>query len=234
MEELSPSSKSGIKSWAADDRPREKMLEKGQIALSDAELLAILIQNGTREKSAVDLAREILTLANHNLNRLARMGLSDYKKVKGIGSAKAITLMAAMELGRRRQAEEVPDDISITSSKIAAGMLIPVLQDYPHEVFCVMYLNRANKLIQKEILSQGGVSGTVVDVRMIMKRALELLASAVFVAHNHPSGNIRPSNADLQLTEKIKNAASLFDIVLLDHIIVGQQQYFSFADEGIL
>jgi DNA repair protein RadC len=162
------------------------------------------------------------------------MGLSDYKKVKGIGSAKAITLMAAMELGRRRQAEEVPDNISITSSKIAAGMLIPVLQDYPHEVFCVMYLNRANKLIQKEILSQGGVSGTVVDVRMIMKRALELLASAVFVAHNHPSGNIRPSNADLQLTEKIKNAASLFDIVLLDHIIVGQQQYFSFADEGIL
>lgn len=234
MEENSTPQKSGIKGWAADDRPREKMLEKGQAALSDAELMAILIQNGTREKSAVDLAREVLALAGNNLNRLAKMSMADYKKVKGIGEAKAITLMAAMELGRRRQSEIIPDQISITSSRVAADLLIPILQDYPHEVFCVMYLNRANKLIHKEIISQGGLTGTVADVRIIMKRALELLASCIFVSHNHPSGNLKPSQSDIALTEKIKNAATLLDIVLLDHIIVGHQQYFSFADEGIL
>lgn len=234
MEENNTPQKSGIKGWAADDRPREKMLEKGQAALSDAELMAILIQNGTREKSAVDLAREVLALAGNNLNRLAKMSMAEYKKVKGIGEAKAITLMAAMELGRRRQSEIMPDQISITSSRVAADLLIPILQDYPHEVFCVMYLNRANKLIHKEIISHGGLTGTVADVRIIMKRALELLASCIFVSHNHPSGNLKPSQSDIALTEKIKNAATLLDIVLLDHIIVGHQQYFSFADEGIL
>jgi len=226
--------RNAIKDWAIDDRPREKMKQKGQGALSNAELIAILIQNGTREKSAVDLARTVLEMGGNSLARLAQFGEKDFRKVRGIGEAKAIILMAALELGRRRQAEFTPKKTSITSSRMAANILIPILQDYQHEVFCIMYLNRNNKLIDQEIISHGGLTATIADIRIIMKRALDCLASNIFVAHNHPSGALVPSKADRDLTQKIKNAALLLDINLLDHLIIGHQDYFSFADEGIL
>jgi len=226
--------RNGIKFWALDDRPREKMMEKGQAALSNAELVAILIQNGTPEKSAVDLAREVLAITGNNLNSLGKLNHKDFQVIRGIGEAKAITLMAALELGRRRQAEFIPKRTSITSSRMAADILIPVLQDYKYEVFCVMYLNRGNKLIRQEIISHGGLTATVVDIRIIMKHALDYLAASIFISHNHPSGSLRPSKADRELTQKIKNAGQLLDITLVDHLIIGQQDYFSFADEGIL
>jgi len=229
-----PQPSSGIKNWALDDRPREKMIGKGQEALSNAELLAILIRNGTYEKSAVDLAREVLAMTGNNLNKLAKFNDKELQKIKGIGKTKAITLMAALELGRRRQAEFEPKKTPITSSRKAADILIPILQDYQHEVFCVMYLNRSNKIIHLEIISQGGLTATVADIRIIMKRALDCMAASIFVSHNHPSGSLLPSKADRDLTQKIKTAGQLIDIMLVDHLIIGQKDYFSFADEGIL
>lgn len=223
-----------IKQWAEDDKPREKMMLKGIEALSDTELLAILIGTGMREKSAVDLARELLQSCNQNLHQLARFTLKDMQKIKGIGAAKGITLLAAIELGRRKQNTDPIKRAQITSSESAAALLIPLMQDLTHEKFCVIYLNQSNKVIFQEFVSSGGVTATIVDIRMILRSAIQHLATAIILGHNHPSGNLNPSNADKDLTKKIKEAAILMDIKVLDHIIVAEQHYFSFADEGIL
>jgi len=223
-----------IKNWAAEDRPREKMSVHGARVLSDAELLAILIGSGTRELSAVELARKVLALSNNNLSELGKLSISELTKVKGIGEAKAITIVSAMELSRRRSGAEPSDKSSITSSKQAALLFQPLLSDLPHEEFWIAYLNRSNKLIEKQNISKGGVSGTVIDVKIILKRAVELLASSIILCHNHPSGNLNSSKQDVQITQKIKEASTVFDIVLLDHIIVAGNKYYSFADEGLL
>jgi DNA repair protein RadC len=223
-----------IKHWAEDDRPREKMLQKGYTALSDAELLAILIQSGTKEKSAVDLAREILQLGNHNLSYLGKLALKDFQTIKGIGEARAITIAAALELGRRRQLSESMEQKTITTSRHAADILIPLMSDLHHEKFAVMCLSMNHKLLHYEFVSSGGVAGTVVDPKMIFKIALQFLSSNIIVAHNHPSGNLNPSNADKKITEKLKSGAEFLDIKLADHIIIGDNKYFSFADNGLL
>lgn len=223
-----------IKDWELEDRPREKMAQRGVQALTNAELLAILIQKGTKNKSALDLAKELLTYSHQDLNELARMSMKTMMAIKGIGSAKAITLMAALEIGRRKQLKLAVEKQSILNSKDAADLLIPYISDLPHEVFCVIYLNTANKILHYEQISAGGLAATVVDIRMIMKSALQWLASNLIIAHNHPSGNLRPSNQDKQITQKLAEAASLLDIKLNDHIIIGGNHYFSFADEGIL
>lgn len=223
-----------IKNWATDDRPREKLLAKGAEALSDSELLAILINNGHREKSAVDLARELLLLGNNNLSELGRLDLSALRGVKGIGEAKAITIAAALELGRRRHASAALSRTAIGSSKDVAEFLRTTIKDNTREVFAILYLNRANKVCHFEIISRGGITGTVADPRLIMRGALEKNATGIILCHNHPSGNLTPSAADAALTKKIAEGARLFDITLLDHIIVSEEGYFSFADEGRL
>ncbi len=223
-----------IKNWAEDDRPREKMLQRGAAALTDAELLAILISSGTREKSALDLAREVLALAHNHLHELGRLSIIELKKTKGIGEARAITIAAAMELGRRRQVGEGLQRATISTSKDAAEIIIPLLQDLNHEAFCVMYLNQANRLIRHEIISSGGLTGTVADIRIILKSALLQNANQVIIAHNHPSGNMQPSGADKELTRKLKDAAGLMDIKLLDHLIISANGFLSFSDEGLI
>jgi DNA repair protein RadC len=226
--------KYSIKQWAPDDRPREKLLSKTPIALSDSELLAILINNGSREKSAVELAKEILLLGKNNLDELGRLSVSDLMKIKGIGEAKAITIAAALELGRRRQAAAILEKPTVSSSKDIAQYLQTLLKDFRHEVFGVLFLNRANKINHFEIVSEGGITGTVADPRIILKKALETDAVSLVLCHNHPSGNLKPSKADQLLTQKIKQAASYFDITVLDHVIVSNEGYYSFADDGIL
>ncbi len=233
MENLKKASNS-IKSWAADDRPREKLFSKGASALSDSELIAILIANGHKEKSAVDLAKEILKLGNNNLNELGRLSLTAFQTVKGIGEAKAITIAAALELGRRRHAGSSLEKTVIRSSKDIAEYLRAMLSDYPHEVFAVVFLNQSNKINHFEIISKGGLTGTVADPRIILKKALDAAATGIVLCHNHPSGNLQPSRADEALTKKIKEAAGYLDIKVLDHLIVSELGYFSFADEGIL
>ena len=223
-----------IKNWPADDRPREKMINKGAAALSDSELLAILINNGSRDKSAIDLAREILLLSRNNLHQLGKLSIKDLQKIKGIGTAKSITIAAAMELGRRRHAGALPDFPVIKSSYEIAGYIKTMLKDLNHEVFAIAFLNRANKIRHFEIMSRGGITGTVADPRLILKKAVEEEATSIILTHNHPSGNLKPSRADEELTQKIKVAASYLDIKVLDHIIVSEEGYFSFADEGIL
>lgn len=223
-----------IKEWAADDRPREKLLGKGANVLSDAELLAILIGSGTREISAVELAREILKLSKNNLSGLGKKSVAELMKLKGIGEAKAITIVAALELGRRRNYTESPEKTVITSSRDVYNYFHPLVVDIAHEEFWVLFLNRSNKVIDQYKLSQGGISGTVIDVRLILKRAIELLASSIIVCHNHPSGNNKPSENDKVITSKIKIASNQMDIQLLDHIIIADNLYFSFADEGII
>ena len=223
-----------IKNWAQDDRPREKMLQRTAGALTDAELLAILISSGTKEKSALDLARDILLLANNNLHELGRLSVQELQKTKGIGQARAITIAAALELGRRRQSGEGLQRQTIVTSKDAAQIIIPLLRDLNHEAFCVLYLNQANKLIKSEIISTGGLTGTVADTRLILKNALMHNSNQIIVAHNHPSGNKQASSADKELTRKLKEAASLMDIKLLDHIIVCGTEYTSFTDEGLM
>lgn len=223
-----------IKEWAEDDRPREKLLLKGKQALSDAELIAILLGSGSRNETAVQLAQRILRENNHNLFDLAKLSVADLQKFKGIGEAKAITIVAALELGRRKKDADVPQQTVVRTSVDAYKHISPKLADLPHEEFWIMLLNRAHKITKTELVSRGGVSGTVADVRMMMKMAVENLASAVVLAHNHPSGNTRPSDADIQLTKKVREAANLFDIQLLDHIIAGENSYFSFTDEGLL
>jgi DNA repair protein RadC len=225
---------SSIKNWAADDRPREKLFTKGAAALSDSELLAILINNGNKEKSAVELAKEILQLGNNNLNELGKLSLASFQKIKGIGEAKAITIAAALELGRRRHASSALEKTVIKTSNDIAQYFRAILKDFSYEVFAVLFLNKANKINHFEIISRGGITGTVADPRVILKKALETNATSVVLCHNHPSGNLKPSRADEDLTGKIKEAAKYFDIAVMDHIIVSEEGYFSFADEGII
>ncbi|MDQ6609806.1 MAG: DNA repair protein RadC [Bacteroidota bacterium] len=226
--------KYSIKQWAKDDRPREKLLDKGAASLSNSELLAILILNGSKEKSAVELAQDVLRLGKDNLNELGKLSIKELTKIKGIGEAKAIAIIAAMELGRRRQATASIEKQIVTSSGDVASYLQTSLRDYKHEVFAVIFLNRANKINDFKIISEGGITGTVADPRIILKRALEEDAVSLILCHNHPSGSLKPSKADEELTRKIKEAAKYFDIKVLDHLIVGDDGYYSFADEGIL
>jgi DNA repair protein RadC len=226
--------KYSIKQWAKDDRPREKLLSKGAENLSNSELLAILIHNGTKEKTAVDLGKEILKLGKDNLNELGKLSVKELMKIKGIGEAKAITITAALELGRRRQATASLEKSVVGSSNDIAAYLRAALKDYRHEVFAVIFLNRANKINHFEIVSAGGITGTVADPRVILKKALEENAVSIILCHNHPSGSLKPSRADEELTTKIKEAAKYFDIKVIDHIIVSEDGYYSFADEGIL
>jgi len=226
--------KYSIKHWAKDDRPREKLLGKGAAALSNSELIAILISKGSKEKSAVELAQEILRLGKDNLNELGKLSVKELMKVKGIGEAKAISVVAAMELGRRRQAMASREKPVISTSADVASYLQILLRDYKHEVFAVLFLNRSNKINHFQIISEGGITGTVADPRIILKKALEEDAVSLILCHNHPSGSLKPSKADENLTLKIKEAAKYFDIKVLDHLIVGDDGYYSFADEGIL
>lgn len=222
-----------IKNWAEDERPREKMLHKGPAALTDAELLAILISSGTKEKSALDLAREILQYAGNNIHELGRVSIAELQKTKGIGEARAITISAALELGRRRQMSQGLERPIIKQSADAAEILIPLLKDLNHEVFCVLYLNQSNKVLRHEMVSSGGLTGTVADIRIILKNALLYNANKLILAHNHPSGNLKPSHADVDLTQKVNDAAKFMDIKLLDHLIIGATSYLSMADEGL-
>jgi DNA repair protein RadC len=223
-----------IKNWAIDDRPREKLLAKGAASLSNSELLAILLNNGSKNKSAVELAREILKLGDDNLNELGKLSLNDFKQVKGIGQAKSIIIAAALELGRRRHASSALEKTVVRTSRDIAQYLQATLKDYNYEVFAVVFLNRANKINHFEIISKGGITGTVADPRIILKKALEEDATSIVLCHNHPSGNLHPSRADEELTKKIKEAAAYFDIKIIDHIIVSEEGFYSFADEGIL
>jgi len=223
-----------IKNWAVDDRPREKLLSKGAASLSNSELLAILLNNGSKNISAVELAKEILKLGHDNLNELGKLTLKDFRKIKGIGEAKSITIAAALELGRRRQASASLAKPVVRSSREIAEYLQALIKDYSYEVFAVIFLNRANKINHFEIMSRGGITGTVADPRVILKKALEEDATSIVLCHNHPSGNLKPSLADEDLTKKIKEAASYMDIKVVDHIIVSEEGYYSFADEGIL
>ena len=226
--------KYSIKQWAKDDRPREKLLLNGAENLSNSELLAILIHNGSKEKTAVDLAKEILKLGKDNLGELGKISIKEMMKIKGIGEAKAITIVAALELGRRRQAAAPLEKSVIKSSSDIASYLQTKLKDYRHEVFAVLFLNRANKINHFEIVSEGGITGTVADPRVILRKALEQDAVNIILCHNHPSGSLKPSRADEQLTTKIKEAARFLDITVMDHVIVSEDGYYSFADEGLL
>lgn len=223
-----------IKQWAKDDRPREKLLSSGAENLSHSELLAILIHKGTKDKSAVDLGREIMKLGKDNLAELGKLSIKEFMKIKGIGEAKAIAIAAALELGRRRQHSLPLGKSVMTSSNAIANYLQTKLKDYRREVFAVLFLNRANKINHFEIVSEGGITGTVADPRVILRKALEEDAVNIILCHNHPSGSLRPSRADEQLTTKIKEAASYLDIKVLDHVIVSENGYYSFADEGLL
>lgn len=227
-------SKLGIKSWSEEDRPREKLLLKGRQALSNAELLGILISSGTKELSAVDVAKLVLQDANDDLNELGQMSVSDLCKMPGIGEAKAITLIAAIELGRRRKATEVKNR-KIVTSKDAFEQIYPYLADLDHEKFFVLVLNRANTVVKTLEISKGGVSSTVVDPKMVFGAALQVSsASSIILCHNHPSQSVQPSTADKTLTRKIVEGGKMLDFGVLDHIIIGGQDYFSFADQGIM
>ncbi len=226
----------GIKSWAEDDRPREKLLLKGRNALSDAELIAILIGSGNAQESAVEVARKILKdeKVKDNLVELGKLSVNELIKHKGIGEAKAVTIVAAMELGNRRRETEALQREQVTTSKDAAAIIQRHLADLSHEEFWILMLNRANKIIGKQHVSQGGIAGTVVDAKMVFKPALEHSASSVILCHNHPSGNLQPSNEDIKLTKKLQDAGTNLDVKVIDHIIVTDSGYFSFADEGLL
>ena len=223
-----------IRSWSEDDKPREKLLLKGKTALSDAELIAILIGSGSRNESAVSLSQRILASVDYNLNALGKLSVNQLNHFKGIGDAKAITIQAAMELGRRRRLEAAVELQKITSSKTIFDIMQPIIGELAYEEFWIIYLNNANKIISKSQLSKGGITGTVVDVRLVFKTALELGAVGIILAHNHPSGTIQPSESDKQITQKLKSGGEQLDIRILDHIIVTETQYFSFSDAGIL
>lgn len=223
-----------IKEWAVDDRPREKMIAKGVASLSDAELMAILIGSGTRNETAVAISQRILGKANNNLNELGKFGLKDLTAINGIGHAKAVAIMAALELGRRRKGAEALSRKQVTSSADVVELFQPLLADLPHEEFWVLLLNRANRIINRVRVSEGGFTATVVDVRKIMQTALAHQAIGIILCHNHPSGNHMPSNEDSAITQKIKQAAATLDINLLDHVIITDQECFSLADNSML
>jgi DNA repair protein RadC len=229
--ELTNNDSLSIKSWAEDDRPREKFMAKGRSALSDAELIAILIGSGNKNESAVELSKKILSSVGNNLNRLGQLSLNDLMKFKGIGEA---SIFSALELGRRRKTLGDDKTVKIESSITAFEALYPYLADLDHEQFYTMLLNRSNKVIDIVKISQGGVSGTVADSKLIFKSAVEKLASGIILAHNHPSGNLSPSQADITLTRKLQEAGKLLDISVLDHIIIANNEYFSFADQGMI
>ena len=223
-----------IKNWNEDDRPREKLLLKGRTTLSDAELIAILIGSGSRNESAVSLSQRILASADNNLSELGRLSIPELMEFKGIGEAKAISIAAAMELGRRRRTGEALERKKITSSNSVFEFVQPIIGELPHEEFWILYLNNSNKIIKSAQLSKGGITGTVVDVRLAFKEALQLGAVGIILAHNHPSGTLKPSQADIQLTKKLKTAGESLDIKVLDHLIITEKAYFSFADENML
>jgi len=223
-----------LKTWAVEERPREKVLANGIQYLSDSELLAILLGSGTRNITAVELARQILLESGNSLHELGRQNIGDLVKIKGIGPAKGITVMAAMELGRRRAATQQPEKIPVKSSETVFRLFHPLLGDIDHEEFWLLMLNRANRILGRFKVSQGGLSGTVIDTRIILKKALDNLSSSIIVCHNHPSGNNQPSDADVKITEKLKKAAGMLEIKLLDHVIIADKSYFSFADEGLI
>jgi DNA repair protein RadC len=223
-----------IKNWAEDDRPREKLLLKGKNALSDAELLAILLGSGNVNETAVDLAKKILGDVKENLIELSKLGVRELEQFKGIGKAKAVVIIAAMELGKRRNEAVVIAKEKITNSKDAFEIFRSTIGDQPYEEFWIILLNKANKVIQKCSISEGGISGTVVDPKKIFKIVLDHHASSIILGHNHPSGNVQPSEADHKITCKLKDAGMMLDVAVLDHLIIGDDRYFSFADEGVL
>lgn len=226
--------KKSIKEWAADDRPREKMLAKGAESLSNAELFAILIGSGTPKKSALELAREMLENADNSLKKLSAITIHEIRKINGIGPAKAVTIAAALEIARRREGESEDEIELVLSSRDAQKALIPMLRDKQHEEFCLVGLNRRNQIIFKERISIGSMTATQVDIRKIIKTALDTRSLSIILGHNHPSGNLNPSDSDINLTRQIHDAAALFDIRLLDHIIISQDSFYSFMDEGII
>ncbi|MFN0176734.1 MAG: DNA repair protein RadC [Saprospiraceae bacterium] len=223
-----------INSWAEEDRPREKMLLKGYQSLSDAELIAILLGSGSVGISAVSLAQEILASVENNLHELGKRSLNELQRFKGVGEAKAISIAAALELGRRRQISDLRERPKIGSSRDAFKVIAPLLTDLHHEEFWLILLNKAYEVFAREKLSTGGSAGTVADVKLAFKTALDARASAIIAVHNHPSGNLKPSNADMDLTKKLKEAGKILDLPLLDHLIVSERGYYSFADEGAI
>jgi len=229
-----PHSPLGIKSWAEEDRPREKLLRQGKSNLTDAELLAILLRSGSPEESAVGLAKRILAGVDQDLHALGRCSIAELTRYKGMGKAKAITVAAALELGRRRQLADLRRRPCMRSSQDAYQAIAPLIADLPHEEFWLLLLNRANRITARERISTGGVSGTVVDAKIVFRKAVEGLASSVILCHNHPSGNLQPSQADLDLTRKLKQAGQVLDVCVLDHLIVAEGGYTSFSDEGLL
>ena len=232
MKEYKPSF--SIKKWSEDDRPREKLLIKGKNALSHAELIAILINSGNREESAVALSKRILASVAINLNELGKLSVKDLMKFKGIGEAKAIIILAALELGRRRRGEEALEKKKITSSSSVFELMQPIIGELPHEEFWIVYLNNSNKVLQKIQLSKGGITGTLVDIRLVLKTALQIGAVGLILTHNHPSGTLLPSQADKNITKKLKIGSESIDIKVLDHLIITEKAYFSFADENLL
>ena len=222
-----------ITNWSEDDKPREKLMLKGKSALSDAELIAILIGSGSRSESAVDLSKRILASVDNNLNALGKLSISQLMTFKGIGEAKAISIIAALELGRRRRSEDAVELKKVTSSKVIFEIMQPIIGELPHEEFWIIYMNNSNKVISKSQLSKGGITGTLVDVRIVFKTALEMGATALILCHNHPSGTLVPSEADKQITKKLKLAGESLEIKVLDHLIITEASYFSFADEGV-
>lgn len=222
-----------ITNWSEEDKPREKLMLKGKSVLSDAELIAILIGSGNRNESAVDLSKRILGSIDNNLNALGKLTIQQLMKFKGIGEAKAISIIAAMELGRRRRTEDFVELTKITSSQTIFQIMQPIIGELPHEEFWIIYLNNSNKVISKSQLSKGGITGTLVDTRLVFKVALEMGATSLILCHNHPSGTIMPSDADKLITKKLKLAGDSLDVKVLDHLIITETKYYSFADEGI-
>ena len=223
-----------LTSWAVEDLPREKVMANGIQYLSNAELIAILLGSGTRHMTAVELARQILKEAGNSLQELGRKGIGELVRIKGVGPAKATSILAALELGRRRAGMQYSEKIPVKSSETVYRLFHPLMGDLEHEEFWLLMLNRANRILGRFKVSQGGLSGTVIDTRIILKKALDNLASSIIVCHNHPSGNKQPSDADVKITEKLKKAAEMLEIKLLDHVIIADKSYFSFADEGLI
>ncbi len=226
--------KLSITDWALQDRPREKLMVQGRQSLTDAELIAILIGSGSTKETAVELAKRILNSVDNNLHLLGKQSISDLMKFKGIGEAKAISIVAALELGRRRKLSDVLEKKQIKKSQDVFALMHPLLSDLPHEEFWVIFLNRKNDVLDKQKIGQGGIHSTSVDIRLIMKAAIDKLAVAIILCHNHPTGNLKASKADISLTKQIVNAAEILEISVLDHLIIGEKKYFSFKDEGLI